>query len=456
MTKIIVFLISLVHKMKPGQVLVLGFFSVILVGAILLTLPFATVGPGRLNFLDALFTATSAVCVTGLIVVNTGEVFTLFGQIVVIVLIQIGGLGFMTMASLLFMMLRRRISLRERLVIQEAYNLDSIHGVVRLVRNALIVTFTVELIGAIILSIRLVPEFGLKGIYHAAFIAVSAFCNAGFDALGQPASLRNYVTDPTINLTVMALITLGGLGFSVIMDIVHTRRFKKLFLHTRIVLLVSGFLFLTCTLLIVVLEWTNPLTIGKLSPPAKFLASAFQSVTVRTAGFETIAQGELRPSSQLVSIIYMFIGASPASTGGGIKTTTFFMVMLTVACMIRGKQDYNIFHRRINDQVMRKSFAIATLGLSLVLVDTVVISAVESLTGGTESLADVMFEVVSAFGTVGLSTGITPTLYPLSKLLIILTMFAGRLGPLTLSMAISGATTKPDPLHYPEDRLIIG
>lgn len=450
-------LITRSRRIKPGQVLVIGFFLVILTGAILLTLPFATTASGRLDFLDALFTATSAVCVTGLVVANTGTAFTLFGQIVIILLIQVGGLGFMTMASLIFIMVGKRISLRERLVIQEAYNLDSIQGVVRLVRNAVIVTFTAEAAGAVVLSFRMIPEFGVaKGIYHSAFLSVSAFCNAGFDALGQFSSLRNYVADPVVNITIMCLITIGGLGFPVFVDIIRKRRFNRLALHSRIVLLVSGALFVSGALLTAVLEWNNPGTLGGLSTPSKILASCFQSVTCRTAGFETIPQNNLTPAGLLVSVIHMFIGASPASTGGGIKTSTFFIVMLTLLCTIKGKQDNNIFHRRISSHAVRKAFTIAALALCLVLVDTLVICAVETMTGGPETLGQILFEVTSAFGTVGLSTGITGGLFWVSKLLIILTMFAGRLGPLTLSMAISGATLKQDTLHYPEERMIIG
>ena len=248
------------------------------------------------------------------------------------------------------------------------------------------------------------------------------------------------------------------MGFSVVLDVLRKRRFSKLMLHSRIVLLMSGILFLSGALLIGLLEWNNPNTLGRpgLNVPQKVMGACFQSVTLRTAGFDTIGQGGLTPAGTLVSIILMFIGASPASTGGGIKTTTFFAVLLSVSCMIRGKQDYNIFHRRLNEQLMRRAVTIVALALGLVLADTVVISWVESLSGGTELLSDVLFEVTSAFGTVGLSTGITPTLFPVSKILIILTMFCGRLGPLTISMALSGAAPKPDALHYPEERLIIG
>lgn len=450
---------SKMQHLKPGQYLVLGFLSVILVGTLLLMLPFSTVQDGSLSFLNALFTATSAVCVTGLTVVNTGLAFTLFGQIVITCLIQVGGLGFMTIASLVFLMIGKRISLRERLLIQESFNADSLQGLVKLVRNAVVVTFLLEGAAAIIFAFRFIPEYGYgQGLFQSVFMAVSAFCNAGFDPFGFANSIEPFIADPVINFTIMVLVVLGGMGFSVILDVLHHRRFRKLMLHSRVVLIMTGILLVTGTLLIAVLEWNNPLTIGSpdLNVGEKLMASMFQSVTLRTAGFDTIGQNDLTPAGQLLSIILMFIGASPASTGGGIKTTTFFMVALYAVTTVRRKQDYNILGRRLNEQTVKRALAIFTLALGLILVDTVIISAVESMTHGTESLEQVLFEVVSAFGTVGLSTGITPTLNGVSKLFIICTMFLGRVGPLTVSMALSGGPGKPNALRYPEDRLMAG
>ena len=450
---------SKMQHLKPGQYLVLGFLSVILVGTLLLMLPFSTVQDGSLSFLNALFTATSAVCVTGLTVVNTGLAFTLFGQIVITCLIQVGGLGFMTIASLVFLMIGKRISLRERLLIQESFNADSLQGLVKLVRNAVVVTFLLEGAAAIIFAFRFIPEYGYgQGLFQSVFMAVSAFCNAGFDPFGFANSIEPFIADPVINFTIMTLVVLGGMGFSVILDVLHHRRFRKLMLHSRVVLIMTGILLVTGTLLIAVLEWNNPLTIGSpdLNVGEKLMASMFQSVTLRTAGFDTIGQNDLTPAGQLLSIILMFIGASPASTGGGIKTTTFFMVALYAVTTVRRKQDYNILGRRLNEQTVKRALAIFTLALGLILVDTVIISAVESMTHGTESLEQVLFEVVSAFGTVGLSTGITPTLNGVSKLFIICTMFLGRVGPLTVSMALSGGPGKPNALRYPEDRLMAG
>ena len=451
-------LLKKIHALKPVQILAMGFLCIILLGALLLTLPIATVDRDTLGFVDALFTATSAVCVTGLIVVNTGVTFSLFGQIVILCLIQIGGLGFMTITAMIFMMIGKRITLRERLVIQEAFNAESLQGMVKMVRNALLVTFTIEGTACILFTIRFAFEYDLAhAVYYAVFLSVSAFCNAGFDPFGFENSITPYVADPIVNFLIMALIVLGGLGFSVILDVIHVRRWSRLTLHSRVVLLVTAVLILLGALMICLLEWNNPLTLDNgLNPAEKVMAAGFQSVTLRTAGFDTIGQGGLTPAGQMVSIILMFIGASPASTGGGIKTTTFFIVLLSTIVMIRRKEDYNIYHRRLNLSLVRRAQAIVFLALGLVLVDTVVISAVESMTGGTESLADVLFEVVSAFGTVGLTTGITPSLNAASKILISLTMFIGRVGPLTVSMALAGHMRKPDAVRYPEGRIMVG
>ena len=365
----------------------------------------------------------------------------------------------MTMASLVFLAIGKRISLRERLVIQESFNADTLQGLVRLVRNAILVTLAVEGAGFVVFAIRFIPEFGAaKGLFIAVFLAISAFCNAGFDPFGYANSIEEYVADPVVNLTIMLLITLGGMGFSVVLDIVRHRRFRALTLHSRVVLIMSGLLFLSGALLIGLVEWANPLTLGRadLNPAEKVLAASFQSVTLRTAGFDTIGQGNLTPAGQMISIIYMFIGASPASTGGGIKTTTFFIVLLSVGAMVRRKQDYNIFSRRLNEQLVRRALAIFTIALGLVLVDVVVISAAEAAAGNTETLADILFETVSAFGTVGLTRGITPDMSVVSKLLISVTMFLGRVGPLTVSMALSGGPGKADVIRYPEDRMMVG
>lgn len=452
-------LMSFLKKRKPGQILVMGFLAVILTGTVLLMLPVATADRYFLGFIDSLFTATSAVCVTGLVVVNTGVTFSLFGQIVIIVLIQIGGLGFMTMTSLIFMAIGRRISLRERMIIQESFNSDSLQGMVRLVRNAILVTLITEGTAAVILSIRLIPELGVgEGLFNSIFLAISAFCNAGFDVLGQANSIQQYGSDPVINFTIMALIVIGGLGFSVIVDIRRHHSFRRLTLHSKIVLVMSAGMIVGGALLFGLLEWNNPQTLGnpEFSVPEKMMAAVFQSVTTRTAGFDTIGQAGLTPAGKMASIVWMFIGASPASTGGGIKTTTFFVILLSVAAMIRRHQDYNIHGRRLNEQVIRRALSIFAIALGLIVFNTMLVSAAETMTGDPQTLENILFEVTSAFGTVGLSANVTPSLCAFSKLLITFTMFCGRLGPLTISMALSGGPVKPNAIRYPEDRIMVG
>lgn len=446
--------------LKPGQVLAIGFLAVAVIGALLLMLPFATVEGESIGFVDALFTSTSAVCVTGLIVVNTGAVFTLFGQLVILALIQIGGLGFMTMASLLFMAIGKRFSLKERLIIQESFNSDTLQGLVKLVRNAVAIAFAVETVGAVLLCFSFIPDFGFaKGLFYSIFIAVSAFCNAGFDPLGMTNSIEAYIKDPMVNIPIALLIIIGGLGFAVLMDMVHWRRHRhKLMLHTKIVFRMTAFLIVIGAALIAIIEWNNPATLNKegMGPLHKIMASFFQSVTSRTAGFDTIGQGGMTPAGKMVTMLLMFIGASPAGTGGGIKTTTFFIVLLAVWSIVRRRQDYNISKRRLGEQVIRRSNAIFTLALALVVFNTLLICVSETACGNLLELDDVMYEVVSAFSTTGLSCGITSSLHTFSRLLLIFTMLVGRVGPLTVSMALSGDTARKNAIHYPEDRLMVG
>ena len=303
------------RHIKPAQFLILGFLGMIAVGTLLLMLPIATKAVETLGFIDALFMATSSICVTGLATINVGAVLSSFGQWVLLLLIQCGGLGFMTMTSLLFIMVGKRFSLRERMVIQEAYSLESIQGVVKLVRYAVVVTFTAEAAGALLLLARFIPQFGVaQGVFYAVFLSVSAFCNAGLDPLGGD-SLVAYSQDPYLCIVVMLLITVGGLGFPVIMDLIHRRRFSRLMIHSRVVLLVSAFLFLTGAAGICLTEWNNPGTLGAPgnSVGDKLLMACFQSVTLRTAGFITFPQQHLSPAGSLLSMACMFVGASPSS-----------------------------------------------------------------------------------------------------------------------------------------------
>ncbi|WP_050769581.1 TrkH family potassium uptake protein [Thermosinus carboxydivorans] len=437
-------------RLTPYQVLVLGFAGLIFVGALLLTSPLASTSGKPTPFVDALFTATSAVCVTGLVVVDTGSHWSLFGQLVIITLIQIGGLGIMSMATLIALLIGKKIQLRERLIMQEALNQLTMAGVVRLMIYVMKTTFIIELIGGTILAIRWFADYGPRGIYYGYWHAVSAFCNAGFDLFGDFRSLTGYVDDLTVNIVITLLIILGGIGFTVIADVWDNRRFSKFSLHTKLVLTVSAFLIIFGAAVISLLEWNNPDTLGGLSWQGKLLASYFQSVTPRTAGYNTLDIGKLESGTLFFLIILMFIGASPASTGGGVKTSTFGVLVLAIAAQISGKNDVEIFQRRIPVATVYKAFTVVFLSALLVILVTLALTVTEQA-----PFLNILFEVVSAFGTVGLSTGITPTLTVAGKLWLILTMFAGRVGPVTLALAIALRARK-GALQLPEGRVIIG
>ncbi|MGI6706777.1 MAG: TrkH family potassium uptake protein [Clostridia bacterium] len=448
-------------KLQPTQILVIGFCIIIWIGTVLLNLPIASAKSESLGFLDALFTATSAVCVTGMTVVDTGTYFSLFGQIVIISLVQIGGLGFMTMATTVFLLLGKRITLRERLVIQEALNEDTLQGLVALTRNIMLTTFLIELIGAALLSVRFIPIYGFaKGMYFALFHSISSFCNAGFDLFGGYRSLVPFANDPVIILTIGSLVVVGGLGFTVILDIYRHRGFRRICLHSKIVLSVTAILIVVGFIFFYVVEFNNPKTIGSadLTQTGKVLSALFQSITPRTAGYNSIDQDAMTNASKFMTIIIMFIGASPASTGGGIKTTTASLIFLMMLAVVKGQDDMVIFKRRISHSIGMRALAIAVISLSLLVGVTMVVSLAEAgKTGPMFSFVNIFYEVASAFGTVGLTTGITRDLTDISKVFLILTMFAGRLGPLTLTLAFARRHSRKKPvIRYPEDKLMIG
>ncbi|MCX7781301.1 MAG: TrkH family potassium uptake protein [Negativicutes bacterium] len=437
-------------KLNPYQVLVLGFAALILVGAILLATPLAAASGKPTPFLDALFTATSAVCVTGLVVVDTGTHWSLFGQIVIIALIQFGGLGIMAMATIFAIVIGKKIQLKERLLMQEALNQLTMAGVVRLMLYVIKATIVIEFIGGTILAVRWYGEMGLRGIYFGYWHAVSAFCNAGFDLFGGFRGLTGYVDDWTVNLVVGGLIILGGIGFTVLADVWEQRRFSALTLHSKVVIALSLFLIIAGAAVIFLLEENNPATLGPLSWQGKLLGSLFQSVTPRTAGYNTLDIGKLEDATIFFITLLMFIGASPTSTGGGIKTTTVGILLAAIYAMIRGREDAEMFRRRLPQQVIYKAFAITFIAAILVIVMTMLLSLSEQA-----PFLNLLFEVVSAFGTVGLSTGITPSLTASGKIYLIFTMFAGRVGPVTLALAIALKERKAA-VRYPEGKVIIG
>jgi len=433
---------------SPPKILVAGFAAVILAGAGLLCLPFASASGQAGDFLTALFTATSAVCVTGLVVVDTGTHWSFWGQLIILILIQIGGLGFMTMATLFFLLMGKRIGLKERMLIRESLNQIDVAGVVRLVRAVLIFTFATEGIFAFILSWRWFFDVGWpRCLWFGLFHSVSAFNNAGFDLFGDFRSLTAYAGDPVVVLSITTLIILGGIGFSVVMN-VSRRREKRLSLHSRLALTVTALLIGSGFFLFLLLEWSNVLRTLPLS--GKLLAAYFQSVTPRTAGYNTVDIAGLRSATQFLLIILMFIGASPGSTGGGIKTTTFGLLLVAAWSLARGREEPEVMRRRILPEQVYKALAVTLLAMSLVTTVTLVLSITEKA-----DFLSILFETVSAFGTVGLSMGLTPHLTSLGRMLIILTMFAGRLGPLTLVFALAQRRRKTF-VRYPEEKVLIG
>ncbi len=440
-------------ELNPAQVLGLGFAAIIFIGTILLALPFASKDGTSIGIINALFTATSAVCVTGLVVVDTGTYWTIFGKSVILMLIQIGGLGFMTMATAGAFITGRKITLRNRVLMQEALNERLLSGVVRLTKYVILTTFLIEGIGALLLSTKFIPQFGLvKGIAFSIFHSISAFCNAGFDIMGNYTSLTSYVSTPLVNLVIMLLIFIGGIGFSVILDVYNNRRYKKLSTHSKLVIFTSFILIVIGFFVFLILEWKNPATLGNLSFSGKLWGAMFQSVTPRTAGFNTIPIDKLNTSSKLVTMILMFVGGSPGSTAGGIKTTTLGVIVLTIFMVIQGKNDIEFSYRRISKDVANKALAVMVVVLSLALFIIVLLSVTEP----NLDFMDISFEVFSALGTVGLSTGITSQLSVTGKLIIALAMYFGRVGPLTMVIALTKIGKKKTTIRYPEGRISVG
>jgi len=437
---------------NPARVMATGFIGLIITGSILLSLPLAQ-GPGELSFIDALFTATSAVCVTGLVVVDTGTYFTPFGQTIIMLLIFFGAIGFMTMTTIIFLFLGRTITLRRSLVVKEILGQESLHKLPGLVKNVVLMSFLFIIFGTVILSIRFVPLFGSdQGFFYALFHAVSAFGNAGFDLLGNYSSLTGNPVDYLVNGTIMFLFIIGGLGFTVILELFDRLQFRhRLSLHSYMVLIITAILLIGGTVLVLVLEFNNPSTMGNLSLPGKIFTALFTSATPRTAGFSVLDTGAMKIPTLLILIVFMFIGASPTSTGGGVKTTTVGVVFLTLFGMIQGRREPVIYKRRFPLHQIMKAVSIISAAMVLIFITTFIMSAFESY-----DFMDLLFEAISAFGTVGLSTGITPELSVPSKIILIITMFGGRIGPLSLLVALAGSIKKDPVLRYPEENLMIG
>lgn len=441
--------------MNAQSIIALGFLAIILIVAALLMLPVSSASGTMTDPLTALFTATSAVCVTGLVVVDTATHWSLFGKLVLITGIQIGGLGVMTVMALVSMLLGQRIGLRQRTLLQESVASLHIGGIVRLVRRAMIGTALVEGLGAALLAFRFVPALGWpRGLAYSVFHSISAFCNAGFDLMGTISgpysSLESFVSDPLVNLTVMALILVGGIGFFVWDDLVQSRlHWKRMQLHTRLVLLLTILLTLVPAALFYAFERTNAM--AELDAGGRVLASLFSAVTPRTAGFDTIATAALSDASALLTLLLMLTGGNPGSTAGGAKTTTMLLVALLAVSMLRREDDVHILGRRIDAGLMRRACSIVVIYASLALVSTLVLCALQP----ELPLRDVLLEVFSAVDTVGMTTGITRQLSALPRLIIIALMYAGRLGSLTFAILIAHRRA-PAPVQYPAGQLLIG
>ncbi len=453
------------HKwaLSTTQIIVLGFLTAIIIGGFLLSLPVSSADGHSVPLLDAMFTSTTSVCVTGLVVANTYEQWSRFGQAVILLLIQCGGLGIVTFTTSFMLILGRKVTLRDRLLMQDAYNLNTLTGLVKFTKKVIFGTLIVESIGAVLYMFTFIPEFGWKeGIWISVFNSVSAFCNAGIDIIG-PNSLAPYVTNVSVNLITMALIILGGIGFIVWWDILHmagkVKRkevpsgafFNRLSLHTKIVLTTTLCLIGIGTLLIFILEFNNPETIGGLSFGDKIMASAFESVTARTAGFLTFSQKAMRDSSALVCMILMFIGGSPVGTAGGVKTSTFALVIIAAMSAVKGSEHGTAFRRRLHNRTMRKALAVILISFLVVMSATILLS---TFCGG--ELTDVMFETFSAIGTAGLTRDYTASMNSIGKSIIMICMYLGRVGPISMAIIFGFKKNKYGLAEYPSEDITVG
>lgn len=442
-------------KLQPTQIIALAFAAIILTGTLLLLLPVAARDGQSVGFVPALFTATSATCVTGLIMGDTWTMWSGFGQAVIITLIEIGGLGFMSVASLLILALRKKIGLKQRMVIAQALSVNEMESVVRLQKWVLLGSLIIQLTGATILFVRFLPEYGVKqaaiwGIFHA----ISAFCNAGFDIVGNIAPGANMIVfndDPVVLITLMALITIGGLGFFVWEEVATIRSFKKFSVYTKLVLIVSFILIVGGAALILLLERKNPQTLGQMPLWQKVLNAFFQSVTVRTAGFTSVDQAALTEGGKAVSIVLMLIGGSSGSTAGGIKTVTFLVLVLFVLNRARGRNNITVFRRTVPHEKIMDAAAIVALIVGLSAAGAIFIAATCPVT-----FIDAWFETASALATVGLTAGVTPVLTVPAQLMIIVFMYFGRVGILTISFGFLMGNKAEERFRYADTNLLIG
>ena len=451
------------NRLSTMQILALGFLGTILLGGVLLYLPICN--QQSITFLDALFTSVTAVCVTGLVTVVPATQFTLLGKGILLILIQIGGLGIIACVTGFFVILKRRITVRERIMIQETYNMQGLSGMIAFVLRILKGTFIIEGIGALLYAVRFIPEFGfVKGIGYSIFHSISAFCNAGIDILGS-SSFMAYAQSPIINFTTMFLIVMGGIGFTVWYDVAHNvkivrekkqskkRIFTKLTLHSKIALAMTAFLIVAGTFLVLVLEYNNPETIGNMNFGDKLMTSAFHSVSTRTAGFATVSQAALRPGTKFITTLWMFIGGSPGGTAGGIKTTTIAMLILTCLNVIYGKRDTECFGRKIPVENFRTGFSVVMVAFGFLLTGLTLLTVFEP----EVDFLSLLYEAVSAIGTVGLTADVTPNLGTAGKIIIMCLMYIGRLGPVTIALVFGTRKNMKERIReLPEQRIMVG
>ncbi len=442
-----------IQNLSHVQIIALGFFLMILIGSVLLSTPFATQSGKAVPFTDALFTATSASCVTGLVTVDTGTTWSTFGQGVILLLIQIGGLGIITISTLFFMLFRKRMGLRQKEVMSESINSSSIGGILKLTKHIFFGTFLIELLGAVIFTLRFLFTYKFplgKAIWYGLFHSISAFCNAGFDINGNFNSFTDYFSDPVICITLMGLIIIGGLGFFVWEDLAKNHfSWKKYALHTKIVLASTAILIFVPALLFFILEQNN--SHSGFTIPQQILVSFFDSVSPRTAGMNITDTASLSPAATLLTCILMFIGGCPSSTAGGIKTTTIFVLILFCTSTIRNERYTGVFGRRITEDNIKKAFSVFLVNLSLALTGILLIASVHQNLG----FEKIVFECFSAIGTVGMTMGITRDLETFSKLVLILLMFCGRVGSISFGSALIEKKAPP-PITAPHESITIG
>ena len=447
-------------SLSTTQIIMLSFLVVILAGSLLLSLPISSAVGEPVPYLDALFTATTATCVTGLVTLPTVTTWSVFGQIIILLLIQIGGLGVITIFAGVLVFLHKKIRLKDSQLIQDAFNINDNAGVRGFVKKVIIGSLTIELIGAILYLFVFVPDFGAKGIWISIFTAISAFCNAGIDIIGN-VSLIDYATNPLVNFTTSLLIILGGLGFIVWWDLVRVAKlfktrgikcFKSLTLHSKLVLLITLILIFVGGLGVFIFEYNNPLTIANYGLFDKIQISLFQSITTRTAGFASIPQENLTNTSSIICLLLMLIGGSPVGTAGGIKTVTFVVLIISAISTIKNKNDNVIFNRTLPKEAPKKALAILSMFLLIVIVSTFLLSiAVKD-----RSLLDILYETVSASATVGLSRNLTPYLNGFGKIIIIVTMYLGRVGPISLAVAFNVERKIENIVKCPTEDIRIG